>query len=110
MGADTTTNPEELIRTRRADLEALCRRYAVRRLRHFGSAVSGAFDPQRSDLDFLVEFDVPVGMNRFDQFFGLREELTALFDRRVDLVDSRAAQNPYFRKQAEAEAVELYAA
>ena len=110
MGADTTTNPEELIRMRRTELEALCRRYAVRRLRLFGSAVSGAFDPQRSDLDFLVEFDAPVGMSRFDQFFGLREELAALLGRRVDLIDWKAARNPYFRKQAEAEAVELYAA
>jgi predicted nucleotidyltransferase len=101
---------EDLIRTRRAELELLCRRYAVRRLRLFGSAVRGELDPQRSDLDFLVEFDAPTGMNRFDQFFGLREDLTALFGRRVDLVDWGAARNPYFRKQAESEAVELYAA
>lgn len=49
-------------------------------------------------------------MNRFDQFFGLREDLTALFGRTVDLIDWKAAKNPYFRKQAESEAVELYAA
>ena len=110
MGTPETTNLEELIRTRRAELEALCRRYLVRRLRLFGSAVSGEFDPQRSDLDFLVEFDVPARMNRFDQFFGFREELTTLLGRRVDLIDWKAARNPYFRKQAESEAVELYAA
>jgi predicted nucleotidyltransferase len=41
---------------------------------------------------------------------GLREDLTALFGRRVDLLDWGAARNPYFRKQAESEAVELYGA
>lgn len=44
------------------------------------------------------------------EFFGLREDLMVLFGRRVDLVDWNAARNPYFREQAESEAVELYAA
>jgi hypothetical protein len=38
---------EDLMRTQRAELELPCRRYAVRRLRLFGSAVRGEFDPQR---------------------------------------------------------------
>ena len=33
----------------------LCRRYGVRRLVLFGSAVTDRFDPSRSDVDFLVE-------------------------------------------------------
>ena len=40
-----------------AEIPDLCRRFGVARLELFGSAASGAFDPQRSDLDFLVEFD-----------------------------------------------------
>jgi predicted nucleotidyltransferase len=35
----------------------LCRRFGVRRLELFGSAVKGTFDPGTSDLDFLVEFE-----------------------------------------------------
>lgn len=47
-----------LIAERRSDIAALCRRFGVRRLVVFGSAARGAdFDPARSDLDFLVEFD-----------------------------------------------------
>ena len=40
-----------------AELEALCKRYHVRRLEVFGSAVREDFDPQHSDLDLLVEID-----------------------------------------------------
>ena len=37
-----------------AEIPDLCRRYGVARLELFGSAAGDAFDPQRSDLDFLV--------------------------------------------------------
>ncbi|MGE3798660.1 MAG: nucleotidyltransferase domain-containing protein, partial [Thermomicrobiales bacterium] len=33
----------------------LCEEYGVARLEIFGSAVSGEFDPERSDVDFLIE-------------------------------------------------------
>lgn len=37
---------------------AICRRFGVRRLDVFGSASRGTdFDPEHSDVDFLVEFD-----------------------------------------------------
>ena len=40
-----------------AEVSALCRRYGVRKLELFGSATTGAFDRQTSDLDFLIDFD-----------------------------------------------------
>jgi len=41
----------------RDELEELCRRFHVRRLELFGSAASGEFNPESSDLDFLVMFE-----------------------------------------------------
>jgi predicted nucleotidyltransferase len=41
----------------REELRVLCRRFHVRRLDLFGSAARGDFDPERSDVDLLVEFD-----------------------------------------------------
>ncbi len=38
-------------------LEEPCRRNHVRRLSLFGSSLRADFDPDRSDLDFLVEFE-----------------------------------------------------
>jgi hypothetical protein len=43
----------EIIEDNRAELERLCRRFHVRRLDLFGSAATGGFAPETSDLDFL---------------------------------------------------------
>ena len=45
-----------LIEKKRLAVEELCRKYRVTRLEVFGSAVGESFDPERSDIDFLVEF------------------------------------------------------
>lgn len=45
------------IEQHRAELEALCRRFGVRRLDLFGSAASGELPAEDSDIDFLVEFE-----------------------------------------------------
>lgn len=42
---------------RQTDIRRLCHQHHVRRLTLFGSAVTGNFDPARSDLDFVVEFE-----------------------------------------------------
>ena len=78
-----------------AEIPDLCRRYGVARLELFGSAASDAFDPQRSDLDFLVEFDADPS-RLFDRYFGLKEALEALYGRRIDLVTAGSLRNRYF--------------
>ena len=101
-------NLPPLVENHRQPLESLCQRYAVRQLRLFGSAATGLFDLEHSDLDFLVEFDRPEGMDKFEQFFGLQQDLVKLFGRKVDLVDWNAAKNPFFRAEAESEARTVY--
>lgn len=77
------------------DIPGLCRRYGVARLELFGSAAGEGFDPERSDLDFLVEFNAD-SSRLFDRYFGLKESLEALYGRRVDLVSTGSLRNPYF--------------
>ncbi len=101
-------NLHPLIENHLQPIESLCRHYAVRKLRLFGSAATGLFESERSDLDFLVEFEKPEGMDKFEQYFGLQQELVKLFGRDVDLVDWNAAKNPYFRAEAESEATIVY--
>jgi predicted nucleotidyltransferase len=81
----------------REELRELCRRFHVRRLDLFGSAARCDFDPERSDFDFIVEFDRSASQHPFDAYFGLKEELEALFDRKVDLVELSAVRNPYLK-------------
>jgi hypothetical protein len=92
------------------ELEALCRRYNVKRLELFGSEASGQARPGESDLDFLVEFGVLPPGAYADAYFGLRESLEALYGRPVDLVVHSAIRNPYFRQAIEPTRTLLYAA
>ncbi len=100
----------KVIEEQRTALHQLCARYHVQRLSLFGSAANNQFDPATSDLDFLVEFQPLKPGEYANAYFGLREELEALFQRPVDLVMASAVKNPYFREQLEATKVELYAA
>lgn len=77
----------------------LCRACGVRRLDLFGSAAVGAFDPSRSDLDFLVDFTPEPPGGYANAFFRLHEGLTVLFRRPIDLVTERSLENPYLRAQ-----------
>lgn len=98
------------IRARSAELEQICRRYPVRRLELFGSAVSDRYREGKSDLDFLVEFEsVPIGAYA-DAYFGMLEALEDLFGSPVDLVVDSAITNPYFRASVDSSKALLYAA
>ena len=100
-----------LIENNRANLQDLCRRYRVARLELFGSAATDAFDPARSDLDFLVEFLPEQQLGPWlRHYFEFQSELARLFGRPVDLVLSGAVKNPYFRRELERTRTVVYAA
>jgi uncharacterized protein len=92
-----------IINKHRADLAEICRRYGVNRLYIFGSAAQDCFDPDRSDLDFLVKIAgrEPSG-SYADRYLDLADALERLFGRRVDLVTEQSIRNPYFRREVEA--------
>jgi predicted nucleotidyltransferase len=64
------------------EIAAICRRYGVRRLSLFGSALRDDFGPA-SDVDVLVEFEpgIVVGL----KFITLQDELGEALGRTVDL-------------------------
>ncbi|MGB3969370.1 MAG: nucleotidyltransferase domain-containing protein [Planctomycetota bacterium] len=98
-----------VVQAKVTEIRALCRRFGVQRLTLFGSATTPAFDPASSDLDFLVDFD----SNPHDlanRYFGLVEALEELFQRPVDLVETRAITNEFFRAGAARTSELLYAA
>jgi hypothetical protein len=98
----------EIIEPRLRAVSALCRRLDVTRLDVFGSVVTEQFDPQRSDLDFLVAFaPLPPGQYA-TACFELRTGLERLFGRRIDLLTEAALANPYLRRQIESEKRCLY--
>jgi uncharacterized protein len=99
-----------LVREKLEQVAELCRRHSVRRLALFGSAVRADFDPARSDLDFLVDFEPLSPARHADAYFDLLADLETLFERPIDLVESAALRNPYRRREIEATQVLLHAA
>jgi predicted nucleotidyltransferase len=86
------------IAKRREELIELCRRFDVARLEVFGSAGRGGdFDPARSDVDFLVEFEPGSRLPPLEQYFGLADALAEVLGRSVDLVEPSAIRNPFIR-------------
>jgi uncharacterized protein len=71
-------------REKMPQIEEICRKYHVRELSLFGSALRDDFRPD-SDYDLLVEFepDAPIGLIGLGNMEG---ELEDLLGRKVDLV------------------------
>ena len=99
-----------LVEERRRELAELCQRYHVGRFELFGSAAAGRFDPARSGLDFLVEFQDLPPADYARSYFGLLHALEDLFQRPIDLVTARSLTNPYFIREIERDRTVLYAA
>lgn len=60
-------------------LKELCAKHRVGRLDIFGSAARKDFNPESSDLDFLVEYDA----------------MSPVEQRRIDLLEREPIENPY---------------
>ncbi|HUR28962.1 MAG TPA: nucleotidyltransferase domain-containing protein [Planctomycetota bacterium] len=97
-----------LVQAKVPEIEALCFKHRVQRLDLFGSATRDDFDPTRSDLDFVVEFQELSPKHYYDAFWGLLEGLEQLFDRPIDLVVRRALRNPYFIERVEQTKIPLF--
>lgn len=71
----------------------------------FGSVARGAERPD-SDIDVMVEIDPDAALTLFD-YVELKEYISALFDRPVDVVN-RSALKPHVRSAALADAIDVF--
>jgi predicted nucleotidyltransferase len=84
----------------------VCQRFGVARLRIFGSALRSDFDPQRSDVDLLVEF-LPGESKSLFKLVEMQEALSLVFERDVDLM-TPGSLSKYFRDAVLEAAETLY--
>src|ERR1017187_2167363 len=68
----------------RDQVARFCQERGIRKLSLFGSVLHHDFDPQRSDVDVLAEFEPGVLKTAGFQYFGYGEELAAIIERKVD--------------------------
>lgn len=85
-----------------------CHRRKITELALFGSALREDFHPD-SDIDLLVTFAPEMRYSLFD-LVAIRDELTTLFGREVDLVEKAALRNPFRRRHILQNAEVIYAA
>jgi uncharacterized protein len=82
-------------------IRALAREFGVARLGVFGSVCTPAFDPERSDIDFLVEYPDGYDYGLWgSRLLELEDRLTGLLGRSVDLVMPKALRNRWFAREA----------
>ena len=85
------------VRLDRDAIVAFCRKWRIRELSIFGSALRDDFGPD-SDLDFLVSFSPDATWDLFD-LTAMQDELEALYGRPVDLVQKEALRNPWRKRE-----------
>lgn len=98
----------DLVYEKKTEIAELCNRLSVRRLDIFGSAVREDFDPERSDIDFLVEFADHTQPGILDRYLALAENLETLLSRQVDLVTVQSVKSPRFRSMVESTKQPVY--
>ena len=90
-----------LIADKQEEIAAICHRHRVERLEVFGSAARGTdFDPERSDIDFLVEFNSEREPVTLQRYLDMIEDLSSAMARGggVDLVEEKWIRNPYMKE------------
>jgi len=91
----------------REAIAGFCRKWRVKQLAIFGSALRDDFGPE-SDVDVLVELQPNHGLNLYD-WVDMIEELQAIFGRKVDLVAKGGLRNPFRRREILRTAEVVYA-
>ena len=92
----------------REEIASICEALGVERLYLFGSATQESRLAEVRDLDFLVEFKPLPPVEYAQKYFLLMERLEELFHSPVDLVETEAIDNPYFKEALEESKVPLY--
>lgn len=103
--ADVMTIAELPIPIDREKIAEFCRARGIRRLSLFGSILRDDFDPARSDVDVLAEFEPGASHRAGWDFFTYGEQLAGLLGHRVDFCTN---PRPWLRPLVEKRALVIY--
>ena len=78
-----------------ARITAFCRKWKIREFSLFGSVLRDDFRPE-SDIDVLVSLEPDAPWSLWE-WIDMKEELTDLFGRDVDLLEKDGLRNPFRR-------------
>jgi uncharacterized protein len=75
-------------------IKKLCENHKVRNLYVFGSVTNNKFT-EKSDIDFVVDFNTDDPLDYADNYFALKFSLEELLKRQIDLLEYRGLKNKY---------------
>jgi predicted nucleotidyltransferase len=96
-----------LIETYKNQIQRLCESHKVKTLYSFGSVNTTKFT-QDSDVDFVVDFKIEDPIEYTDNYFDLKFELEKIFNRQIDLLESKAIKNPFLKESIDKTKVLVY--
>ena len=88
-------------------ISALCRKHKVAKLFVFGSVLTDRFQ-NKSDIDFIVDFENLDLYDYADNYFDLKFSLENILKREVDLLEEKAIKNPYLRQSIDSSKKIIY--
>jgi predicted nucleotidyltransferase len=90
------------------DFDILCRSHKVKSLYAFGSSTNDSFNPEKSDIDFLVEIEDLDPIERGEKLMSFWDRLEGFFNRKVDLLTESSLRNPFLKKSIDSTKVLIY--
>jgi len=100
----------EVVKNKIPEIIDLCKKHKVKSLYLFGSATDKKYFNDKSDVDFLYEYDkakikeLEYADNYFDFLFSLQH----ILKRNIDLMPNEKLKNPYLLKQINSEKIKIY--
>lgn len=78
-------------------INEIAKKYNIKELSIFGSVLRNDFT-NNSDIDLLIEFNKNTNYSYFD-LLEIKEKLSYIFERPVDLIEKESLKNPFRRKE-----------
>lgn len=88
-------------------IKKLCDANKVKALFAFGSVLKDKLRAD-SDIDFLVDIDDKDPISYSDKYFDLKFNLEKIFNRKIDLLESKALKNRFLKQKIDQTKLRIY--
>ncbi len=88
-------------------IKDICASNKVRTLFAFGSVINDRFNAE-SDVDMVVDIAETDPLAYADNYFNVKEQLEAVFNRHVDLLEQKAIRNSFLKREIDQTKILIY--
>lgn len=88
-------------------IKKLCDTNKVKSLFVFGSAAKNTLKSD-SDIDLVVDIDDQDPLSYSDKYFSLKFQLEKIFNRKIDLLESKSIRNRFLKQEIDQTKFQIY--